>query len=321
MSNAKQKQQPQEAVENVEVGAIERRLDFVALVSVTNGNPNGDPDADNQPRQDSITNRGLMTDVAVKRRIRNYLQDYVDKYGTEQQQQTCDIYYQGGTVLEDANKKAQRQLKDKEKVRDALCRLYWDVRTFGAVAATKEADGGCITGPIQIGTSWSVDPIEIMPITITRMCKTSAKEGSEGSEASNRTMGKKYVVPFALYRIEGCVSPWYAHKTGFTEDDLTLFFLGLVGCWDHCVSTSSGQRHLHELHVFQHANYLGSAPRHELFQRVKVQRKPGVDLVRSIDDYESSVDLDQLPGGVRYQRGFLAKVWKMLADQGVAANP
>ncbi|MFA5135341.1 MAG: type I CRISPR-associated protein Cas7 [Patescibacteria group bacterium] len=324
---------------------IANRYDFVAFVSVARGNPNGDPDADNQPRTDYTTGRGIMSDVCVKRKIRNYVQDYAAATGTQEN----NIYYTDGAVLAEVNAEVQKTVKpENDTLQQALLRKFWDVRTFGAVMvggdakedepeapeteagtptskkgkakgkkAKGKSGGGKVTGPVQICTALSVDPIEILPMTITRMCATNRKdkaggenETAEDSAAANRTMGKKFIVPFGLYRIEGTVAPAWAAKTGFTQADLDLFVRAFVGCWDS-MTASSGVRCLHAFHAFKHMSPLGNASRSSLMQRVTATRKPEVTAVREITDYTLAVNTEGLPANVEHC-DWLAGGWALI---------
>jgi CRISPR-associated protein Csd2 len=289
---------------------IKNRYDFVAHVSVARGNPNGDPDNDNHPRVDYTTGRGIISDVCVKRRVRNYLMEHVNTLPVTQRE-GAGIYYTDGAVLAEVNEAATGKRQAKESLTDALMRMYWDVRTFGAVAVSSKFDGGKITGPVQIATSLSCDPIEVQTMTITRMCATNKNEKStDETGASNRTMGKKYIVPFALYRIEGTIAPAWAYKTGFSDQDLELFIRAMVGCWD-TMTASSGVRGIHSFWAFKHESYLGNAPRSTLLSRVKAVKNDGVVAVRDIADYKLSVNSADLPAGVELE-DWLVRGWSLI---------
>lgn len=279
------------------------RHDFVMLFDVENGNPNGDPDAGNLPRIDPETGKGLVTDVALKRKVRNY----VDALrGTEDRYK---IYVQQGAILNDQNRRAYTDLDIKPKskvesqgVRRWMCDNFYDVRTFGAVMST-EINAGQVRGPAQLTFGRSVDSILALDISITRVALTSASEKSsktaEGEDvATHGTMGRKALIPYGLYLANGFIIPSFAKDTGFNDEDLALLWQALVNMWDLDRSASRGLTSCRGLYVFTHASKLGDAPAHKLLERVRPRRRDDVQVARSFSDYEVSVDSTPLPKGV-----------------------
>lgn len=290
--------------------AIKNRYDFVVLFDVENGNPNGDPDAGNMPRVDPETGLGLVTDVSLKRKIRNYVE--VAKENAEGYQ----IYVSENAPLEDNDKKALNFLgvddvkdvrkKDPdadEKIRDFMCRNFYDVRTFGAVMTTFVKGAlscGQVRGPVQLGFAHSIDPIMPQEITITRVAITTAKRKDEGR---NTEMGRKYIVPYGLYQVEGYVSANLARKsTGFSEEDLQLLWKAIINMFENDHSAARGNMAVRELIVFKHDSELGNAPAYKLFEKVKVTKKDPRKAPRSYADYEVTVDTKDLPEGVTCER-------------------
>lgn len=267
---------------------IEKRYDFVFLFDVQDGNPNGDPDAGNLPRIDPETGMGLVTDVCLKRKVRNFVQ-------MTQDPQTHDIFIREKGILNQLIDEAHEQesVKAKEKgdkteaARQYMCQRYYDIRTFGAVMTTGK-NAGQVRGPVQLTFSRSIDPIITLEHSITRMAVTNEKDASETGD--NRTMGRKFTVPYGLYRCYGFVSAHFAKQTGFGNDDLTLLWQALINMFDHDHSAARGQMTARGLYVFEHSNSLGDAPADSLFRRIQVAKKAGVDSVRSFDDYVVTVD-------------------------------
>ncbi len=267
---------------------IEKRYDFVFLFDVQDGNPNGDPDAGNLPRIDPETGMGLVTDVCLKRKVRNFVQ-------MTQDAQTHDIFIREKGILNQLIDEAHEQesVKAKEKgdkteaARQYMCQRYYDIRTFGAVMTTGK-NAGQVRGPVQLTFSRSIDPIITLEHSITRMAVTNEKDASETGD--NRTMGRKFTVPYGLYRCHGFVSAHFAKQTGFGDDDLTLLWQALINMFDHDHSAARGQMTARGLYVFEHSNSLGDAPADSLFRRITVVKKAGVDTVRSFDDYAVTVD-------------------------------
>lgn len=277
--------------------AIQNRYEFVYLFDVTNGNPNGDPDAGNMPRLDPESSKGLVTDVCLKRKIRNFIEM------TESEQAGFDIYVKEKSILNLQNKKAYDALgitpeskklpKDDAKAREVtawMCANFFDVRTFGAVMTT-EVNSGQVRGPVQFAFGKSIDPIVPLEISITRMAVTSEKE-SEAQGGGNRTMGRKHIVPYGLYRAHGFVSANLAGKTGFSEDDLSKLWQSLMLMFDHDRSAARGEMAARHLVVFKHATALGNAPSHQLFERVTVERVNGESgsPAAQFSDYAVKVD-------------------------------
>ena len=291
--------------------AIRNRYEFVILFDVENGNPNGDPDAGNMPRIDPETGYGLVTDVCLKRKIRNYVETVKEDAAGYR------IYVKDGVPLNrsdreacafigvDAEKLKEAKKKDEkldEKLRDFMCRNFFDIRSFGAVMTTfvKGAlNCGQVRGPVQLGFARSVDPILPQEVTITRVAiTTEADADKKGTE-----MGRKYIVPYALYRCEGYISANLARKTtGFSEEDLSLLWDAILNMFEHDHSAARGKMAVRELIVFRHDSELGNAPAHKLFDLIRVQRKEGVDSPRSYADYTVTVDMDAVPAGVNCQR-------------------
>jgi len=266
---------------------MNNRYDFIYLFDIKDGNPNGDPDAANAPRIDPQDMHGLVSDVCLKRKVRNY--------ALLKGQQ---IFVQQGTVLNNAIQQAHTDLghdvdgkkktASREQVASAraeMCRKFFDVRTFGAVMSTG-ANAGQVRGPVQFSFSRSIDPILPLDLSITRMAVTEAKE----ADAPNQTMGRKNLIPYGLYRCHGFISANLANETGFSTADLELFWESLAMMFDHDRSASRGTMAPQSLLVFEHSSVLGNAPAHKLFDRIGVAAKPGVAAARSFADYEVTFD-------------------------------
>lgn len=271
---------------------IEKRYDFVFLFDVQDGNPNGDPDAGNLPRIDPETGMGLVTDVCLKRKVRNFVQ-------MTQSGEHHDIFIREKGILNNLIDEAHEQenVKTKEKgdkteaARQYMCKRYYDIRTFGAVMTTGK-NAGQVRGPVQLTFSRSIDPIITLEHSITRMAVTNEKDASETGD--NRTMGRKFTVPYGLYRCHGFVSAHFAKQTGFSDQDLELFWQALINMFDHDHSAARGQMNARGLYVFEHGNSLGDAPADNLFKRIRVAKKEGTDIARSFDDYTVNVDGQEL---------------------------
>jgi CRISPR-associated protein Csd2 len=280
------------------MSAIQNRYDFVLLFDVQDGNPNGDPDAGNLPRVDPETGHGLVTDVCLKRKVRNFVQM------SEEDKKGYDIFVKEKVVLnalidvahEDEKVKSKEKGEKTEAARQYMCERYFDVRTFGAVMATGK-NAGQVRGPVQLTFARSVDPIVQLEHSITRMAVTTEAE-AEKQQGDNRTMGRKFTVPYAIYRCHGFVSAPLAAQTGFTENDLDLLWKGLSVMFEHDRSAARGLMTTRGLVVFRHESKMGNAPAHSLFERVSVRRKDGVSVPRSFSDYEVSFAADGLPVGV-----------------------
>ena len=290
---------------------IRNRYEFVILFDVENGNPNGDPDAGNMPRLDPETGYGLVTDVCLKRKIRNYVET------VKEDAEGYRIYIKDGVPLNrsdaealthfEVDEKTLKEAKKKddkldEKIRDFMCQKFFDIRTFGAVMTTfvKGAlNCGQVRGPVQLGFARSIDPIIPQEVTITRVAITTEAD----AEKKGTEMGRKHIVPYALYRCEGYVSANLARKTtGFSEEDLALLWQAILNMFEHDHSAARGKMAVRELIVFKHDSELGNAPAYKLFELVDVQRRDGVDAPRAYADYAVSVDESRLPEGVTCTR-------------------
>lgn len=292
--------------------SLANRYDFVLLFDVKDGNPNGDPDAGNLPRLDAETGHGLVTDVALKRKVRNFVGL------VKGEQPPYEIYVKEKAILNNQHKRAyvgigredllagdDKKRKGGDAVDDArawMCRNFFDVRTFGAVMSTG-INCGQVRGPIQLTFARSVDPIIASEHSITRMAVATEAE-AEKQEGDNRTMGRKHTVPYGLYRAHGFVSAFLAKQTGFSEDDLTLFWQALCQMFEHDRSAARGEMTTRGLYVFKHDSELGNAPAHALFERVQVQRKEGVEVPRAFADYTVNVAANDLPNGVTFTQPF-----------------
>ena len=288
--------------------AIKNRYEFVILFEVTNGNPNGDPDAGNMPRVDAETGYGIVTDVCLKRKIRNYVET------RKEDAEGFQIYIKEGVPLNTSDQRAYASVPVEEskiaglkkpekddldrKVRDFMCGNFFDIRTFGAVMTTfvKAAlNCGQVRGPVQIGFARSVDPIVSQEVTITRVAITTEKD----AEVKKTEMGRKHVVPYGLYRAEGYVSANLARRvTGFSEEDLALLWEAILNMFEQDHSAARGNMACRKLIVFKHDTELGNAPAYKLFDAVKVQRNDGVLAARSFDDYTVTIETASIPQGV-----------------------
>jgi CRISPR-associated protein Csd2 len=309
--------------------AITNRYDFVLLFDVTRGNPNGDPDAGNLPRLDPETNHGLVSDVSLKRKIRNYVHIKGDG------QAPLAIYVEEASILNEQHRKAyvaqrpgdekaktEKKLNPKDddeakKITAWMCSQFYDVRTFGAVMSTG-INAGQVRGPVQLGFAQSIEPIVPQEISITRMAATTEadkKQRADGSEegndrTDNRTMGRKFIVPYGLYRVHGHVSAHLAARTGFSDEDLALLLEALGNMFEHDHSAARGEMSSRRLVVFKHASALGQAPAHKLFDRVSVGRSidgearlidrslDNYPVARAYSDYAVTIDRDDLPEGI-----------------------
>ena len=275
---------------------LKNRFDFVFVFDVKDGNPNGDPDAGNLPRVDAETGMGLVTDVCLKRKVRNYVQ--VSKNCAE----GYDIFIKEKAVLNTLIDKAHededvKEAKDKTMAaRDFMCKKYYDIRTFGAVMSTGK-NAGQVRGPIQLTFARSTDPIIASEHSITRMAVATEKE-AEKQSGDNRTMGRKATVPYGLYVGYGFVSANLAKQTGFSEEDLELFWEALKNMFDVDRSAARGLMSAQKLIVFKHDSELGNAPANKLFDLVKIEKKDNNDVPRSFFDYNVTIDTENLPQGV-----------------------
>jgi len=288
-----------------------RRHDFVLFFDVTDGNPNGDPDAGNLPRVDPETMQGLVTDVAIKRKVR----DWVDALRGDEG--AYKIYVQSGEALNTKHKRAYEALDLEstgskqdaatvDKARAWMCQNFYDIRTFGAVMTTG-VNCGQVRGPIQLTFARSIDSIVPMDVTITRVAVTREEDAQvvvseEGQTSGKQTeMGRKAIVPYGLYRAHGFFNPHFARQTGFSKEDLDLFWQALQRMWDFDRSAARGMMACRGIYVFSHESALGNVPAHQLFERIKARRRAGVDVPRSFGDYEVRVD-DELPASVVLQQ-------------------
>lgn len=276
---------------------LKNRIDFVYIFDVQDGNPNGDPDAGNLPRVDAETSCGIVTDVCLKRKVRNYVQ--LSKNCT----QGYDIFIKEKAVLntlidashEDETVKAADAKSKTAAARDVMCSKYYDIRTFGAVMSTGK-NAGQVRGPIQFTFARSVDPIVPAEHSITRMAVATEKE-AEKQNGDNRTMGRKATIPYGLYVCHGFVSASLAKQTGFSEEDFTLFIDALKGMFDCDRSAARGLMSAQKLILFRHDSILGNAPANKLFDLVKVERTTD-NVPRSFSDYQVTIDKAKLPAGV-----------------------
>ena len=289
--------------------SLQNRYDFVLLFDVKDGNPNGDPDAGNLPRLDAETGQGLVTDVCLKRKVRNFVSL------VKGEEPPYEIYVKEKAILNNQHERAyvaigaEELLKDDKKrkggnktdqARQWMCANFFDVRTFGAVMSTG-VNCGQVRGPIQLTFARSVEPVISSEHSITRMAVATTKE-AEAQEGDNRTMGRKFTVPYGLYRCHGFISAPLAKQTGFGEQDLELFLTALEQMFEHDRSASRGEMTTRALLVFKHSNELGNAPAHNLFDRVSVE-KVVQGPARSISDYQLAIDERNWPQGVEmYQR-------------------
>ncbi|SAL30850.1 type I-C CRISPR-associated protein Cas7/Csd2 [Caballeronia humi] len=281
---------------------IANRYEFVYLFDVTNGNPNGDPDAGNLPRLDPETNHGLVTDVCLKRKIRNYV-------SLEKESEAGHaIYMQEKALLNDQHKKAYeaegiepsaKLPKDPQgtQLTQWMCKQFYDIRAFGAVMSTG-VNCGQVRGPVQLGFASSIEPVVPMEVSITRMAVTNEKDAEKQKE--QRTMGRKHILPYGLYRAHGFISAKLAERTGFSEDDLELLWRSLTSMFEHDRSAARGEMAARKLIVFKHDHPMGNAPAHVLFDAIKVQRAAkDADLpARGFANYEVSIDAARVPSGV-----------------------
>ncbi len=280
---------------------IENRYEFVYFFDVRDGNPNGDPDAGNMPRIDPETSQGLVTDVCLKRKIRNYVdiakanQPPHEIYVREKEplnRQNERAYINNPDIDRPAEKKLPKKKEEAKKITRWMCDNFFDIRTFGAVMST-EVNCGQVRGPVQMTFARSIDPIIPLDISITRMAVTNEKDLEK-----ERTMGRKHIVPYALYRAEGYISAHLAAKTGFSEADLELLWESLINMFEHDRSAARGLMSARNLIVFKHQTALGNAPAHKLFDLVKAKLKDNSKPARAISAYAISVNEDDLPAGV-----------------------
>jgi len=318
--------------------SLKHRYDFVLLFDVKDGNPNGDPDAGNLPRLDAETGHGLVTDVALKRKVRNFVALTMDQTPSEPQpgEKRFEIYVREKAILNQQHQRAYSALRldapadaaaeesDDRKDRKAkparkgsgtevdqarrwMCQNFYDVRMFGAVMTTG-VNCGQVRGPIQLTFARSIDPIVPLDLSITRVAVTRpedlvvATDDGEGQRGKQTEMGRKALVPYGLYRAHGFFNPHFGAQTAVVEADLALFWQALQGLWDQDRSASRGQLALRGLYVFSHASPLGNAPAHRLFERIVVARREGIEAPRRFTDYAVQVHDADLPDGVTLHR-------------------
>lgn len=288
---------------------IKNRYEFTVLFEVRNGNPNGDPDAGNMPRIDPETGYGIVTDVCLKRKIRNYIETVkADSAGYK-------IYIKDGVPLERSDREAfaylgvsdekEAQSKKEEidiKIKDFMCKNFFDIRTFGAVMTTfvkAKLNCGQVRGPVQLGFARSIDPIVQQEISITRIVATTEKDAAK----KETEMGRKFIIPYALYRVDGYISANLAQKTtGFCEDDLSLLWDAVINMFEHEHSAARGNMSVRELIVFKHDSEFGNCPAYKLFEAISISRKDTSNPPRCFDDYSVNIDEKAIPSGVEVIR-------------------
>lgn len=278
--------------------ALSNRYDFVMLFDVENGNPNGDPDAGNAPRVDAESGYGYITDVCLKRKIRNYVElakegvpgyNILIKPDRWLNAKFTEAYEAEGLKTKNKGKNPD----DVKKARDYMCRTYFDVRAFGAVMSTGDDPCGIVRGPVQINFARSISPVNIQDVTITRQARTT----DDRKETGDTEMGRKSVIPYALYRAEGYISAALANKsTGLSEEDIELLWTAIVNMFENDHSAARGKMCMRKLYVFKHDNILGNCPSHILFEKISVKEKENI-LPRAFGDYVITVD-ETMPAGV-----------------------
>ncbi|CAI0713040.1 Uncharacterized protein predicted to be involved in DNA repair [Serratia rubidaea] len=285
--------------------SLNNRYEFVLLFDVKDGNPNGDPDAGNLPRVDAETGQGLVTDVCLKRKVRNFIglhKGEIPPY---------EIYVKEKAILNKTHERAYEGIgksdllkgDDKKRkggdavdeARQWMCKNFYDIRTFGAVMSTG-VNCGQVRGPVQLTFARSIEPIVAHEHSITR-CAVATEAAAQKQDGDNRTMGRKNTVPYGLYRCHGYVSAHLAQQTGFSEDDLRLFWDSLINMFDHDRSAARGEMNACALYVFKHDSVLGNAPARKLFDTINIERVTDGP-ARSLSDYRISVTEEQIPGGV-----------------------
>ena len=290
--------------------SLTNRYDFALLFDVKDGNPNGDPDAGNLPRMDAETGHGLVTDVSLKRKVRNFVGM------AKGEQPPYEIYVKEKAILNNQHKRAyvgigredmlagdDKKRKGGDAVNDArawMCKNFFDVRTFGAVMSTG-VNCGQVRGPVQLTFARSIDPVIAQEHSITRMAVATEAE-AEKQDGDNRTMGRKHTVPYGLYMAHGFVSSFLAKQTGFSDNDLDLFWKALGQMFEHDRSAARGEMSTRGLYVFKHDSELGNAAAHALFERITPKLKGGVSVPRLFSDYEVAVNEANMPTGVTLTR-------------------
>lgn len=279
--------------------SIENRYDFVMIFDVENGNPNGDPDAGNSPRVDPETGCGYITDVCLKRKIRNYVElckegeegyNILIKPDRSLNAKFTEAYEREGLKTKNKGKNPD----DVKKARDFMCRNYYDVRVFGAVMSTGDDPCGIVRGPVQINFARSLSPINIQDVSITRQARTT----EERTETGETEMGRKSVIPYALYRAEGYVSAALANKTtNLSEKDIELLWTAIINMFENDHSAARGKMCMRKLYVFKHSHILGNCPSHILFDKIQVDLKNSENPPRQFGDYQITVNR-QMPEGI-----------------------
>ena len=291
--------------------SLNNRYDFVLIFDVRDGNPNGDPDAGNLPRVDAESGHGLVTDVALKRKVRNFVgmvkseeppyEIYIkEKAVLNKTHERAYIEVGAGDELKGDDKKRKGSGATVDKARNWMCKNFYDIRTFGAVMSTG-VNCGQVRGPVQLTFARSVEPIVSLEHSITRMAVATEAE-AEKQQGDNRTMGRKHTVPYGIYVAHGFVSAFLAKQTGFSNDDLELLWQALEQMFEHDRSAARGEMSTRGLFVFKHDSELGNAHAHSLFDRITVRRKEGVEVARNFTDYEVSIDQADMPLGVTLDR-------------------
>lgn len=291
--------------------AIKNRYEFVVLFDVENGNPNGDPDAGNLPRMDPESGYGIVTDVCLKRKIRNYIEAVKEgetgykiyiKEEVPLNRSDMTAYEYLGTNEKDIKDLKKKDPEVDQKIRDFMCRNFFDIRTFGAVMTTfvkAVLNCGQVRGPVQLGFAKSVDPIISQEVTITRVAITTEKD----AENKGTEMGRKSIVPYGLYRAEGYISANLARKvTGFSEDDLELLWEAIINMFEIDHSAARGKMAVRELIVFKHSKELGDCPAYKLFDSVEVKKKEDVIYPRQYKDYSVIIHEEQIPASVEMSK-------------------
>lgn len=284
---------------------MNHRYDFLFLFDAQDANPNGDPDAGNLPRIDAETGHGLVTDVCLKRKIRNFIEQttanciYFKEFAVHnhQHEEAYTALRSNGEIGEEEitkEKMKKPKMDTKEKAKAWMCQNFYDIRTFGAVMST-DINCGQVRGPVQISFSRSIDPIVISEHAITRTSVTKVEDIEK-----ERTMGRKFTIPYGLYKAQGFVNPFLAAQTGFSDDDLELLFTALENAFqfDQSAARPAGSMNPRAIIVFKHDSQLGNAPSHKLFERVSVKKKEGVEVPRAFSDYEVTIDRSGLPAEV-----------------------
>lgn len=273
------------------------KIDFILLFDAVDANPNGDPDAGNMPRQDAETCHGIVTDVCLKRKIRNYVQL------TRNNEPPYEIYVRENAILNRQQQRSYTALETEgakptpEEAKAWMCRNFYDIRTFGAVMSTGGTVCNCgqVRGPVQLSFARSYDPVIPAEIAVTRCAVTKEEDAKK-----ERTMGRKYTIPYALYMVKGTVNPFLAAQTGFEESDLELLIESLIHMFDFDASAArpAGSMAVRKLILFRHSSQLGNAPAHKLYEALKVARKSGVESPRCVADYDILIDSAVVPEGI-----------------------